>query len=278
MNRGVLCLASRTQTGASACCPGVLAARRTPAARSFRKTPSAVRILPGHVHFPSPRHRLAPRTRAAAGSPERPPARARGAAARLRAHDRRDRRPAAPARRLRTRRHRPRGPARLLRAIRAWQPERGPFPAFAAICARNQALSALDAAGARKHQLLSRARSLEDHQPRAKAPLKLLETPAPASDAHHPGESEFCAPLGEQLPAVSTDTDPLRVVIAREQLDAMLGALPTLTPCERLVIAGTVNDKSQRQLAAEHGLSRKAVMVAQRTAREKLAAQQTLAA
>jgi len=84
----------------------------------------------------------------------------------------------------------------LLRAIRAWQPERGPFPAFAAICARNQALSALDAAGARKHQLLSRARSLEDHQPRAKAPLKLLETPAPASDAHHPGESDFFSPLG----------------------------------------------------------------------------------
>jgi RNA polymerase sigma factor (sigma-70 family) len=33
----------------------------------------------------------------------------------------------------------------LLRAIRAWQPERGPFPAFAALCARNQALRALDA-------------------------------------------------------------------------------------------------------------------------------------
>ena len=166
----------------------------------------------------------------------------------------------------------------LLRAIRSWQPERGPFRAFAAICARNQALSALDAAGARKHQLLSRARSLQDRQPGANAPLKLLATPAPATDAHHPGDSEFCATLGEQLPALSTDTDPLRVVIALEQLDAVLGALPTLTPCERLVIAGTVNDKSQRQLAAEHGLSRKAVMVAQRTAREKLAAQHTLAA
>jgi len=166
----------------------------------------------------------------------------------------------------------------LLRAIRSWQPERGPFRAFAAICARNQALSALDAAGARKHQLLSRARSLQNRQPRTKAPLKLLETSVSASDEHHPGESEFCVPLGEQLIAASTDTDPLRVVIAREQLNAMLAMVPTLTPCERLVIGGTVNDKSQRQLAAEHGLSRKAVMVAQRTAREKLAAQQTLAA
>jgi RNA polymerase sigma factor (sigma-70 family) len=165
----------------------------------------------------------------------------------------------------------------LLRAIRSWQPERGPFRAFAARCARNQALRALDAAGARKHQLLSRARSLQDHQPRAKAP-KLLGTPGSASDAHDLGEREFCAPLGEQLPAVRTDTDPLRVVIACEQLNAMLAAHQTLTARERQALAGMLNDKSQRQLAAELGCSRKTVMRAQRSAREILAAQQTLAA
>jgi RNA polymerase sigma factor (sigma-70 family) len=166
----------------------------------------------------------------------------------------------------------------LHHAIRAWQPTRGPFPAFAALCARNQALKALDAAGASKHQLLSRARSLDDHEPRAKAPLTPLETPTPTAGAHEPGESQFNAPLGDQLRSISTDADPLRIVIARERLEAILAALPTLSAFERLVIAGTVNDKSQRQLAAEHDLSRKAVRIALRAAREKLAAQQILAA
>ncbi len=166
----------------------------------------------------------------------------------------------------------------LLQAIRAWQPARGPFRAFAALCARNQALKALDAAGARKHQLLSRARSLDDHEPRAKAPLKLLENTVPAAGVREPGESQFNAPLGEQLPSTSTDADPLRIVIAREQLDAVIAARQTMTTCERQVLAGMLNDKSQRQLAAELGWSRKTVMLAQRSAREKLAAQHALAA
>jgi RNA polymerase sigma factor (sigma-70 family) len=166
----------------------------------------------------------------------------------------------------------------LLRAIRAWQPARGPFRAFAALCARNQALKALDAAGARKHQLLSRARSLEDHEPRVKAPLKLLEAPLAAADAREPGESQFNVPLGEQLPSASTAADPLRIVIAREQLDAVIAARQTMTACERQVLAGMLNDKSQRQLAAELGWSRKTVMLTQRSAREKLAAHQALAA
>jgi hypothetical protein len=58
VNRGVLCLASPTRTGRTPAVPGALAARTAPAARSFRKTPSAARILPGHVYFPSRRHAL----------------------------------------------------------------------------------------------------------------------------------------------------------------------------------------------------------------------------
>ena len=166
----------------------------------------------------------------------------------------------------------------LLQAIRAWQPARGPFRAFAALCARNQALKALDAAGARKHQLLSRARSLDDHEPRANAPLNLLENTVAAAGVREPGESQFSAPLGEQLASTSTDADPLRIVIAREQLDAVIAARQTMTTCERQALAGMLNGKSQRQLAAELGWSRKTVMRAQRSAREKLAAQQPLAA
>ena len=48
----------------------------------------------------------------------------------------------------------------LVRAIWAWRPERGPFGAFASSCARDEAIKAIDTAGARKHQLLSRAVSL----------------------------------------------------------------------------------------------------------------------
>ena len=132
--------------------------------------------------------------------------------------------------------------------------------------------------GARKHQLLSRARSLDDHEPRANAPLNLLENTVAAAGVREPGESQFSAPLGEQLASTSTDADPLRIVIAREQLDAVIAARQTMTTCERRVFTGMLNDKSQRQLAAELGWSRKTVMRAQRSAREKLAAQQPLAA
>ena len=136
----------------------------------------------------------------------------------------------------------------------------------------------MDAGGARKHQLLSRARSLDDHEPRAKAPLMLLENTVPATGVRQPGESQFNAPLGEQLPSTGTDADPLRIVIARELLDAVIAARQTMTTCERQVLAGMLNDKSQRQLAAELGWSRKTVMRAQRSARVKLAAQDALAA
>jgi DNA-directed RNA polymerase specialized sigma24 family protein len=49
----------------------------------------------------------------------------------------------------------------LLAGIRAWRPERGPFPAFADRCATNQALLAIQAATARKHQVLTLATSLD---------------------------------------------------------------------------------------------------------------------
>lgn len=113
---------------------------------------------------------------------------------------------------------------------------------------------------------------------RAKARLSLVQTPGPASDALEPGESLFHVPLGEQLPTTSSEADPLRTVIAREKLDGVLAALPTLTACERQVLAGTVNDKSQRRLAAEHGCGRRTVRSALRSAREKLATQPALAA
>jgi RNA polymerase sigma factor (sigma-70 family) len=68
----------------------------------------------------------------------------------------------------------------LLAAIRAWRPERGPFPAFADRCVTNQALLALKAACAHKHQVLSLATSLdaqhESHAPDDRPARALIDT------------------------------------------------------------------------------------------------------
>jgi RNA polymerase sporulation-specific sigma factor len=140
----------------------------------------------------------------------------------------------------------------LLAAIRAWQPERGPFGAFADRCVSNQALLALQAASARKHQLLSRAISLDKPQdPR--------EGPAP--------------PLLDKLVARrDTATDPELRLIIREQLSSMVRALPSLTPNERAGLALAVNEQSPTRLASKLPCSPHAASQAAHRARRKLAA------
>jgi RNA polymerase sigma factor (sigma-70 family) len=152
----------------------------------------------------------------------------------------------------------------LLGAIRAWQPDRGPFGAFAARCARGQVIKALDRAGARKHQLLSRAMSL-DSSPAWMAP-------------RDPGEDMFRASLHDRLASPSRLDQPVAMLLAREELDRVLTALPALTARERAALIGVLNGKSHQQLAAEQGSTRKAVSLALRRARRKLAAEEPLAA
>jgi len=149
-------------------------------------------------------------------------------------------------------------------AIRAWQPDRGPFGAFAAHCARAHVLHALDRAGARKHQPLSRAISL-DASPAWMTP-------------RDPGEGMFRASLHDRLASPSRLDQPVAVLLAREQLDRVLAALPALTAKERAALTGVLNGKSHQQLAAEQGSTRKAVALALRRARRKLAADEALAA
>ena len=165
----------------------------------------------------------------------------------------------------------------LLRAISAWQPVRGPFPAFAARCAYGQALKALDTAGAHKHQVLSRAQSLELRQPRRR-PRHSNEPGVPQLTLSEPGESLFGIPLGEQLASPSRDGDPVSVLLAREHLKCVLAAMPTLTAKERTAIIGVLNDKSHQQVADDLGSTRKAVSTALRRARKKLAVPEILAA
>ena len=68
------------------------------------------------------------------------------------------------------------------------------------------------------------------------------------------------------------------MLLAREELDRVLNGLPALTTKERAALTGVLNGKSQQQLAAEQGSTPKAVELALRRARRKLATQEALAA
>ena len=68
------------------------------------------------------------------------------------------------------------------------------------------------------------------------------------------------------------------MLLAREQLDRVRAALPTLTAKERAALTAVLNGKSHQQLADEQGTTSKAVALALRRARRKLAAEEALAA
>lgn len=97
----------------------------------------------------------------------------------------------------------------LIAAIRAWRPERGPFPAFADRCVLNQALLAVLAAARHKHQLLARPVSLDsEHGGWATA------------DRERPGPA-----LLDTLAVRDTRTDPEARLLVSEQLRSVVGAL-----------------------------------------------------
>jgi RNA polymerase sigma factor (sigma-70 family) len=146
----------------------------------------------------------------------------------------------------------------LLGAIRAWQPARGPFHSFAAHCVHTKTATALSTARTHKHQLLSRALSLDCTPP-------LTVSPTPVSDLASP------TPAGAH-------GDPVSVLLVHEQLTALRAAWPTLTAKERAVLSGVLNGKSHRQLAIELACTAKTVGRALRRARRKLASQDVLAA
>jgi RNA polymerase sigma factor (sigma-70 family) len=138
----------------------------------------------------------------------------------------------------------------LLAAIRGWRSDRGPFPAFAATCVRNRAIKALNTAGAEKHKLLSCALSLHA------APIGMAG-------------SEDGLPCCIEVP--SRLAQPEVTVLAREQLAAVCAGLSVLTHKERIALSGTLNGRSHRELAEAQGVTPKAVSLALRRARDKLA-------
>jgi RNA polymerase sporulation-specific sigma factor len=147
----------------------------------------------------------------------------------------------------------------LLAAIRAWRPDRGPFCAFALRCVRNQATKALDTAGTEKHKLLSCAVSLQT------APIGV-----PNSEDQDAFRNELDVPSWMAQPEAN--------VLAREQLTAVCSRLTVLTRKERFALSGMLNGRSHRELADAQGVTPKAVSLALRRARDKLAQDATVRA
>jgi RNA polymerase sigma factor (sigma-70 family) len=143
----------------------------------------------------------------------------------------------------------------LFTAMRAWQPERGPFPAFAQQCVKNQALFALISASRHKHKALNLATSLEENVA---------------------GDSFGCRRRLRALAQLATfddaKTNPESRLFVREQIDSVLHALPTLTAPERAAMSGGLSGQTNQQMAQALQVTPKAVSQAAYRARRKLAA------
>jgi RNA polymerase sigma-H factor len=142
----------------------------------------------------------------------------------------------------------------LVAAIRAWQPRRGSFPAFADCCVTNQALLALETDCRHKHQVLSRAMSLD------------------AQIAHNgPASARRAITLLDTLASRDASTDPEARLLVREEISSVLRALPALTPSEHTALAGTLSGRSYQQMAPTSFRTPKAAKHAALRARRKLA-------
>jgi RNA polymerase sigma factor (sigma-70 family) len=134
----------------------------------------------------------------------------------------------------------------LTDAIAAWRPGGAPFRVFARTCARRDAITAIDKARAAQRRVLADAIPLED---------LALAGREPTSDAYAP----------------TFGCDPLRTVLAREQLDAAIAVLPSLGRREAACLKGQLNGCSYTELARSLGGTRKTVESSVRRARRKIA-------
>jgi RNA polymerase sporulation-specific sigma factor len=145
----------------------------------------------------------------------------------------------------------------LLAAIRAWRPERGPFPAFADRCVTNHALLALKAACRREHLALSQALPLD----------------AASNRRARAGDHARAGTLLDTLAAPADPrTDPEARLLVREQLQSVLQALPALGECERTAVRLRLDGYSHGQIAQIIGRTPKASAQVAYRARVKLSA------
>jgi len=135
----------------------------------------------------------------------------------------------------------------LVNAIRAWRPGVGAFPALAQRCIANHLIMTLRYAGRTKRRAFEHALSLN-------VPV------CGATDA---------VTLLERIP--SAVGDPEHCALVSAQLAAILEGLPKLTERERNAMRGALNDYTQKQLAARHNTTSKAIQLLEARARRKLA-------
>lgn len=170
----------------------------------------------------------------------------------------------------------------LLAAVREWEPERGPFAAFADRCMTNQALRALETACSQKHQALNRALPIEgvetgssSFNARISSSAARMSSPVARTCSPAARTCSPAAPMSSFAPRMSPSnacTDPEYRLLMREELECLVSALPTLTRSERAALAGTLNGHSHTLLGQQLGGTPKAAAQAIYRARRKLAA------
>jgi RNA polymerase sigma factor (sigma-70 family) len=144
----------------------------------------------------------------------------------------------------------------LVAAIRAWRPERGPFPPFADRCASNQALLAVQSGFTRRQELLNQALRLEDTRSRrstardGRPPLAIVDCLATPADAR---------------------TDPESRLLVHEELMCVLRALSILSDGERTALAGVLDGERYERLGPALGRTAKGASQVVYRARRKLA-------
>ena len=112
----------------------------------------------------------------------------------------------------------------------------------------------LSAARARKHQILTSACTLEF----TLTNIDPAETP-----------TEVLRPAVARVSG-RRDEDPVAVTLAREQLQAVIGRLGSLSELERRAVALAASDYTHREIAARLGVGARAVNNALQRARHKL--------
>jgi len=156
----------------------------------------------------------------------------------------------------------------LVEAVQTWDPTRGvPFSNFAWLCATREARSAINAARAHKHQLLTTAASLEQAEASAEEMAVTPDLQA-ASEASAPHRCRVRMSAVDRLSR--GDDDPLAKTLAREQLRALIARTRTLSPLERHALTLANNDRPHTEIAATLHIRVRAVNNALQRARHKL--------
>jgi RNA polymerase sigma factor (sigma-70 family) len=125
------------------------------------------------------------------------------------------------------------------------------FRAFAVLLMRREVMMLVTASRAHNQEVLNRACSID------------------GPDGHERGRDGLA--LTELLPAPRRDAaDPEAVVLARERLESILAALPTLSDHERGSLRMTLNGMSQTAVGQCVGVGPKSVNNALQRARRKL--------